>query len=408
MPDFSYIAVGPNGQRIAGTAAAASEDALAATLRMREQYLVESRPADEDEDVIDLSKIRVLERVTRRDVIFFTTQLSTIISTGVNLIDGLRGIETQIVKAPMKKVVAGLIRNIESGDSLSTAMEKHPKAFDELYVNIVRAGEATGHADRALDDLEQQLEWQDKLATRIREALTYPIILIGLLTALLTVLVGFTIPRFADVYHRVNPNLKLPLPTRFVQTAATLMTSNWFVIVALVIVVVLLVRLRMQEPEGAVWWSRLLLRVPVFGEAMRKVALSRFAHYFGTLHEAGLEVVPSLTLMERVIGNAYLSQRFRAAVSRVMAGESLSRALVAVGEFSPIVIQMVALGETTGQMSKALKHVRHYYDREVDQTVNRALTLFGPIMLIVLASVFVLIAVAFYLPLFRLAGAVRQ
>ena len=407
MPDFSYIALGPNGQRIAGTAAAASEDALAATLRMREQYLVESRPADEDEDVIDLSKIRVLERVTRRDVIFFTTQLSTIVSTGVNLIDGLRGIETQIVKAPMKKVVAGLIRNIESGDSLSTAMEKHPQAFDELYVNIVRAGEATGHADQALDDLEQQLEWQDKLATRIREALTYPIILIGLLTALLTVLVGFTIPRFTDVYQRINPNLKLPLPTRFVQTAATLIASNWFVIVALVAVVVLLVRLRVQEPEGAVWWSRLLLRVPVFGEAMRKVALSRFAHYFGTLHEAGLEVAPSLLLMERVIGNAYLSQRFRAAVSRVMPGESLSRALVAVGEFSPIVIQMVALGETTGQMSKALKHVRHYYDREVDQTVNRALTMFGPIALIALASVFVLIAVAFYLPLFRLAGAAR-
>ena len=124
MPDFSYIALGPNGQRIAGTAAAASEDALAATLRMREQYLVESRPADEDEDVIDLSKIRVLERVTRRDVIFFTTQLSTIVSTGVNLIDGLRGIEA-VVKAPMKKVVADR-SHIESGDSLSTAMGSIP------------------------------------------------------------------------------------------------------------------------------------------------------------------------------------------------------------------------------------------------------------------------------------------
>ena len=138
------------------------------------------------------------------------------------------------------------------------------------------------------------------------------------------------------------------------------------------------------------------------------MALSRFAHYFGTLHDAGLEVAPSLSLMERVLGNPYLAQRFRSAVQRVLAGESLSRALATVGEFSPIVIQMVALGETTGQMSKALQQVRQYYDREVDATVNRALTLFGPIALIALASVFVLIAVAFYLPLFNLARAIQM
>jgi MSHA biogenesis protein MshG len=165
--------------------------------------------------------------------------------------------------------------------------------------------------------------------------------------------------------------------------------------------------MRIQTPDGSVWWSRVLLRVPVFGEALRKIALSRFAHYFGTLHEAGLEVAPSLSLIERVLGHPYLAQRFRGAVQRVLSGESLSRALAAVGEFSPIVIQMVALGETTGQMSKALQQVRQYYDREVDQTVNRAITLFGPIALAVLAAVFVLIAVAFYLPLFSLSRAIQ-
>jgi type II secretory pathway component PulF len=183
--------------------------------------------------------------------------------------------------------------------------------------------------------------------------------------------------------------------------------GNWLVILAAIAVLYILFQLRVQTPEGAIWWSRLLLRVPVLGDTMRKVALSRFAHYFGTLHESGLEVAPSLSLMERVLGNPYLSQRFRSAVQRVMAGESLSRALATVGEFSPVVIQMVALGETSGQMAKALQQVRQYYDREVDATVNRALTLFGPIALIALASVFVLVAVAFYLPLFNLARALR-
>lgn len=405
MPEFAYVAVGANGQRIQGTAMAASEDALAALLKSQDQYLVQVNPADAD--TIDLSEIRFFENVTRRDVIFFTTQLATIISTGVNLVDGLTGIESQTTKAGMRKIIGDIKRGVESGQSLSQALERHPDAFDELYVSIVRAGEATGRVDRALEDLSQQLEWQDRLAARVREAATYPLLVVGLLTVLLSVLIGFTIPRFAQVYQRVNPNLELPLPTRLVQGAGLFVANNWLVVLAAMAVLFILFRLRVQTDEGAVWWSRLLLRVPVLGDAMRKVALSRFAHYFGTLHESGLEVVPSLSLMERVLGNPYLAQRFRVAVQRVLAGESLSRALASVGEFSPIVIQMLSLGETTGQMSKALQQVKVYYDREVDATVNRALTLFGPIALIGLASVFVLIAVAFYLPLFNLARAIQ-
>lgn len=140
---------------------------------------------------------------------------------------------------------------------------------------------------------------------------------------------------------------------------------------------------------------------------MRKVALSRFAHFFGTLHEAGLEVAPSLALMEKLIGNAYLSQQFRRAVDRVMTGDSLSRALQRVGEFPPVVINMIALGERSGRMAKSLADVRRYFDREVDRTVKQALTLFGPIMLVVLAGVFVIMALAFYLPLFGLLRGIR-
>jgi type II secretory pathway component PulF len=405
MPEFAYVAVGPEGQRLKGSAVAANEDALAEQLRRQDQHLVEAAPADA---AIDLAAVRVFDRVTRRDVIFFTTQLSTVISAGVNLVDGLRDIEAQAVKAPLKTIIADIRRGVERGTSLSSAMERHPSAFDELYVGIVRAGEATGRVDRSLDDLVEQLEWQESLRARVREAATYPIIIVGLLTVLLTVLVGFTIPRFTQVYQRVNTNLMLPLPTRVVQGVATFAAANGLVILAALVVLYLLYRLRVQEPGGLVWRDRWLLRVPVVGDVSRKLALSRFAHFFGSLHESGVEVAPSLALMERVIGNAYIAQRFRGAGSRVLAGDSLSRALAAVGEFSPLVIQMVALGEKTGQMSKSLQQVRQYYDREVDQSVNRAMTLFGPIALVALASVFVLIAVAFYLPMFNLARALNR
>lgn len=406
MTDFAYVAVGPDGERVEGTTSASNEDALAKMLRARGQFLVQANVAESD--TIDLAKIRVLERITRRDVIFFTTQLSTIISSGVNLVDGLVDVELQAAKSLLKRIVADVRRDVESGLALSSALEHHPEAFDELYVGIVRAGEATGKLSSALDDLVAQLEWQDDLAARIREATTYPLIIVGLLTVLLSVLVLFTIPQFTKLYQNINTNLKLPLATRIVQTVALGIGSNWYVILAVGALGYVYYQFRIQTPEGAISIAKTILRIPVVGDAVRKIAFSRFAHYFGTLHAAGLEVVPTMALMERVIGNAYLSYRFRFAANRVLAGEALSRALASVGEFPPVVIQMLSLGEKTGEMSKSLEQVRRYYDREVDASVKRALTLFGPIALIGLASIFVLIAVAFYLPMFNLARAIPK
>ncbi|MFO7692531.1 MAG: type II secretion system F family protein [Vicinamibacterales bacterium] len=405
MPEFAYVAVGPDGRRRQGTAVAASEDALADQLRLRQEYLVEAGPAARP---VNLAAVRVLDRVTRRDVIFFTSQLAAVAGAGINVVQGLADIEAQAVKAPLRAIVADVRRGVERGLSLSSALERHPKVFGDLYVSIVRAGEATGRVDTALDDLVQQLEWQDATRTRVREAAAYPLLIVGLLTVLLTVLVGFTIPRFARVYQSVNANLDLPMPTRVVQAAGTFLAANSLIILAALVVAYVLYRLRVQAPGGPEWRDKWLLTLPVVGDVARKLALSRFAHFFGSLHAAGVEVAPSLAVVERVIGNAYIARRFRAAASRVLAGDPLSRALGAVGEFSPLVIQMVALGEKTGQMSAALQQVRQYYDREVDRAVTRAIGVFGPAALLALAGVFVLIAVAFYLPLFNLARALGR
>jgi type II secretory pathway component PulF len=307
----------------------------------------------------------------------------------------------------MRRVIGALRRDIESGESLSAALAKHPAAFNDLYVNIVKAGEATGQMERALTDLVAQLEWQAELTGRIREVSTYPILVIVMLTVLSVVLVGFTIPRFIAVYERLNAQIELPLPTRVVMMTSSVIRTYWPVMVSSLVAAFVSLKVYSQTEAGGVRLSRLAMRVPIVGELLRKIALSRFAHYFSTLHESGLEVAPSLALIERLIGNAYLSQQFSRAVQRVMAGESLSRALQAVGEFPPIVIQMFALGERTGRMSKALQDVRRYFDGEVDRTIKRSLTLFGPIMLVVLAGTFVLMALAFYLPLFQLLRGIQ-
>ena len=404
MPNFSYVCVDDSGAELRGIAAADSEDHLADVLRRQGQYLVRAAAASEARR---LSEVRLLEWVNRRDVIFFTQQLSTVMATGISIVEGLGDIELQLKKQAMKRVVAALRRDIEAGESLSTAMGKHPKVFNELYVNIVRAGEASGKTEHALDDLAKQLEWQEELIGRIREVTTYPVIVVIMLSVLSIVLVTFTIPRFMTVYERLNAQIVLPLPTRMVMAVSTLIRTWWPAMITAVIAGFVSLRMYSRTPTGGVRLAQIVMRVPVVGELVRKIALSRFSHYFASLHESGLEVAPSLSLIERLIGNAYLSKQFGRAVQRVLAGESLSGALQAVGEFPGVVIQMVALGERTGRMSKALQDIRRYFDGEVDRTIKRSLTLFGPVMLIFLAATFVMMALAFYLPLFQMLRGIR-
>jgi type II secretory pathway component PulF len=225
---------------------------------------------------------------------------------------------------------------------------------------------------------------------------------IVLLSLISVVLVGFTIPRFMSVYDRLNTQLELPLPTRMVMALSLFLRTWWPTLIGSLVAAIVWIRNYGQTPAGGVRLARWTLRLPVVGELQRKIALSRFAHSFATLHQSGLEVAPSLALIQKLIGNPYLAQQFERAVQRVLAGESLSRALRMVGEFPPIVIQMIAIGERSGRMGKSLEDVRRYFDGEVDRTIKRALTLFGPLMLVVLAGTFVLMALAFYLPLFQL------
>ena len=404
MPTFSYVCVDDAGAELNGVAAADTEDQLAELLRRQGHYLVRTTAASQR---TALSDIRILEWITRRDVIFFTQQMATVMATGIGIVQGLADIEEQLKKQAMKRVVAALRRDIESGESLSSALQKHPKVFSELYVNIVRAGEATGKTDRALEDLVKQLEWQEELVGRIREVTTYPLIVIVMLGVLSIVLVTFTIPRFLAVYERLNAQIELPLPTRLIMTMSDIIRTWWPMLLTGLMTAIVSIKLYSQTPHGSVRLSGLVMRMPIIGELVRKIALSRFAHYFASLHESGLEVAPSLSLIERLIGNAYLSRQFGRAVQRVLSGESLSRALRAVGEFPPVVIQMIALGERSGRMGKALDDVRRYFDGEVDRTIKRSLTLFGPIMLIVLAGTFVMMALAFYLPLFQMLRGLR-
>jgi len=401
MPQFSYVAKNDIGATVKGVESAVTRDTLADQLANRGLYLVRASSSS-------LSGVHI-EFLTRRDLVVFTSQLLPIVATGVPLLTGLEDLEESVDKQKLKNVVRGLRAGLERGRSLSDSMARYPSVFTDVYVNTVRAGEESGKLEDALAELRDFLEWQLDLREQVRNILAYPIMVVGALIALNVVIVTFAIPRFQSVYAGLQSSgdFELPLPTRFVLAYSMLFTDYLPALLLTVLGTAILFLLWVGTPAGRVRWDRLKLRLPVFGELLRKVSFSRFAHHFGTMYASGVSVTQCLDVVKGAVGNAYIARVVEYVNRRVRSGQPLALAMRETGEFPNVVVQMVGTAERTGQMEEALAGVIRFFDREVDTTVRRVTTYMGPILLVFLAGVLVLMGTAFYLPLFRLINTIQ-
>lgn len=401
MPRYSYAAKNPAGATVRGVEMAASREQLADRLAGRGLYLTRATAGS-------WTDIHI-ERVTRRDLILFTSQLIPVVATGVPLLIGLQDLEESVSKEKLRAVVRSLRAGLERGGSLADSMARHPNIFSDIYVNTVRAGEESGKLQEALIELRDFLEWQEDLRSRVRSILAYPMLVVMALIALNFVIVTVAIPRFEQVYRslEVSQEFQLPWPTRFVLAYSTLFTDYLPLMLLLILGAVILFLIWTGTQAGQIAFDRLKLRVPIFGELHRKVCFSRFAHHFGTMHSSGVSVDRSLDIVRGAIGNAYLSRVVGYVNKRVRGGMGLAAAMRETREFPAVVTQMVGTAERTGQMDEALRNVIRFFDREVDTSVRRTTTYLGPILLAVLAGVLVLMGTAFYLPLFRLITSIQ-
>ena len=404
MPRYSYIAKDERGQSVEGVETAASREALADRLAERGLYLSRIR----NEILSNLSGVHI-ERITQRDIALFTSQLIPIVSSGVPLIVGLEDLEGVVAKQKLRNVVRGLRRRVERGESLSDAMTRYPSVFSDIYVNTVRAGEASGKLADALEEMLRFQEWQLDLGERIRAILAYPALVVIALIALNVALVTFAIPRFRQVYAQLenSQDFELPLPTRFVMGYSALFTGYWPLLLLAAVGLLILWLMWVATPAGRVSWDRFKLRIPVFGELQRKVAFSRFAHHFGTMYASGVDVTKSLDIVRRAMGNEYLARVVDYVNRRVRSGNPLAASMRETREFPGVVVQMVSTAESTGRMEEALRNVTRFFDREVETSVRRTTTFMGPALLALLAGVLVLMGTAFYLPMFRLVTAIQ-
>jgi len=400
MSSFTYKAKDEQGRTIKGTMIAPNEDQLAISLDQMGLYLITAKKTKVPESYLSW------ERVKRKDLITFSVHLSTTLSAGIPILQALQDLIEQTEKPKFKKVIEDISRNIQAGNSFSEALAKHPKVFSELYVSIVKAGETTGNVDKVLDDLVTFLEWQESLATDVKQATIYPAFILLAVISLIVLLMTFVFPRFTVIFERTN--VPLPLPTRVVMSISHFTTSYWFIIVLIVIALILSHRLVVRTPRGRYFFDKLKLKLPVFGNLMRKIALSRFSHHFGTLLKAGVEIYHSLMVTEKVVGNSVIANAISNARDYISAGEKLSESLKKGNEFPSMVIRMISIGESSGSLDKTLGKVSQYYDREVPVTIKKVFAVFEPIVIAMLAMIVLGMALSMFLPLYQMLNLVGK
>jgi type IV pilus assembly protein PilC len=394
--EFKYKAKDEFGRVVRGVLEAESEDSLADMLDEQNLFLLLATPFKKEE------KQPPFQRIRQHDIMYFTLDLSTILASGVPLIQGLRDLRDAQEHTKLRMIIDDLVVSIESGSSLSAAFNRHPQYFDRLYISIVRAGETSGNIDRVLADLAAFLEWKGDLRRDIIQASIYPILVLTAVFGLIVLLSTVVFPQFAAVLKQTRG--PLPLPTRILFFLSDLFRYHWWQILLVIVAAVTSFIVWKRSENGRQWFDRFSLKVPVFGKLVRKVALSRFCHFFQILFAAGVDISQTLIILEEVIGNSVLAAATRNIRNEVRSGQSLAGAIAASGEFPTLVIRMFQIGETSGQLVGSLEKACRFYDKEIPATIKRVFAIVEPMLYVFLAAVVLCVALAIYLPLYQMIG----
>ena len=344
-------------------------------------------------------------KVSTSEIILFSRQLATLSSAGVPLTRALFTIERQLTNPFFAGTVREIREDIEGGGVLSGAIKKHPRVFPELYSSMVEAGEAGGILDDVLGRLAFMLEKGAENRSKVKSATLYPKIVVFAIVAAVVILMYFVIPRFAALYASFKT--ALPLPTRILIAASNFFTSYWYVIAFLTATVIAVFKIYTSTESGRLNWDRLALKVPVFGPIIKKAILSRFARLLGALYKSGLPILQSLDIVSRAVDNKLISNEILSIETEVRAGKPLSELMASSRHFPPMVVQMVSIGEETGNLDEMLEKTAQYYDQEVDSAIRNLTTALEPILLSFLFGMVLFLALAIFLPMWDMVKLVR-
>lgn len=401
MATFAWTGRTRQGAVQKGEVSAKSRDEVVSLLRKQNILVTSIRPKSS----LALSGIPGLAaKVKEKDLAVFTRQFATMIDAGLPLVQCLEILSSQTENPTLAKVIGEVRQDVEGGSTYADALRKHPKAFDDLYVNMVAAGEAGGILDTILNRLAKHIEKAMKLKKQIKSAMVYPGVIITVAIGVIAVLMVWVIPVFSKLFSDFGG--ALPGPTQVVISASNFMRSNWYVILFIAAGVFYLLRRLYKTETGRRFMDKLALKLPVFGDLIRKASVAKFTRTLGTLISSGVPILEGLIIVARTAGNKIVEEALLKARQSISEGKTVSEPLAQSKVFPPMVVQMIAVGETTGALDAMLGKIADFYDEEVDAAVAALTSLLEPMLMVFLGVVIGYIVIAMYLPIFKMAGAV--
>jgi len=396
MPDtYAYKARDKGGNVLNGTIVADNEALVLA--RLREQGFVPLEVGKQGRGMnIELTK----KKVKLKELAVFSRQFATMVNSGLPILRALSILADQTDNPELARVLGIVRTDVEQGASLSGAMVKHPKVFNDLFVAMVKSGEMGGSLDNVLLRLADMIEAEVKLRGKIKSAMTYPVAVVALVVLIMSAMLLFVVPQFQTIYGSLGGSL--PLPTRVLLVMSNIFKKFWYIVLIGTLVFRFFFRRWKKTPPGRAMVDAMKLRVPIFGVLFQKVALSRFASTFAMLLKSGVPILQALEIVSDTVNNRVVATAIEDVQTSVREGESMAKPLSAHAVFPPMVVQMLAVGEETGQVDIMLEKVASFYDAEVEASVDALTSLIEPLLIAVIGGCVGAAVVALYMPMFNI------
>ncbi|MDQ3123954.1 MAG: type II secretion system F family protein [bacterium] len=403
MTEFAYTAKDDKGNHQDGTLNAINRIEAAEQLRKRGLTPVSLKTAKASGMNMNI-KMPGSNKIKSKALVVFTRQFATMVSAGVPMLRALTTLKEQTSSAGLKAVLEQVITDVQGGGQLSDSMAKHPKAFTEVYVNMVKAGETGGILDQILNRLANQVEKDASIKAKFKSAMIYPIVVTMVAVAAVTFLMVGVIPKLAAILTEAGG--ELPPQTKLIMAMSSFMTTKWYILIGVTVTSVIIFKKVTSTPKGKYAFHKLLLRIPIFGNIILKVNVARFARTFSSLMAAGVTVIDALDVTSKALTNMVIRKGLQDSIALIKNGSNIADALADSKVLPAIIIQMTAVGEETGKIGEVLDKVAEFYEEEVDQITSGLASIIEPILIVGLGGVVGFIVMSVLGPILNIQGAV--
>ena len=409
MPVFEYKGRNNQGQAVSGNLEANSADAVATQLLNTGITPIDISQAQQDKKESDGSNLNFNFSKNKKpaldDLVLFSRQMYTLMHAGVPIIRAITGLADTTRNFVLQKALQEVRAELEGGHELSTALAQHPDIFSHLFVSMVQVGENTGNLDDVFLQISAYLEREKNTRDQIKAAMRYPTFVIIAITIAMFIINMWVIPTFAKVFAGFNA--ELPLPTRILLAISEFTVNYWYVIAGVLLITYFSFRYYIKTEKGHWQWDRFITRIPIIGSIVLRATLARFARSFSMSLRAGVPLVTGLTLVSRAVDNLFVGHHVADMRNGIERGDSLTRTAASTDMFTPLIIQMLSVGEETGNVDDMLEEVADFYDREVDYDVKNLTSAIEPILIVFIGAMVLVLALGVFLPMWDLASAAK-